>query len=119
VLENVKITYRGGGTKDEADIVPPYPKDYSPRSLGPRPAAAFYIRHVTGLTFRHVEFAFETEDQRPPLVAFDVNGLELDHFTSPKPAGVEMMRLEKVNRLTVPDSPGLADRKADITDPGK
>ena len=37
LLENVKITYKGGGTAAEADIIPPYPKDYSPRSLGPRP----------------------------------------------------------------------------------
>ena len=35
LLENVKINYPGGSTNPAAaDIVPPYPKDYSPKSLG-------------------------------------------------------------------------------------
>ena len=119
VLENVKITYPGGGTRDQADIVPPYPKDYSPRSLGPRPASGFYIRHVKGLKFQNVEFAFEAEDQRPPLVASDVDGFELDGFQSQKPAGIEMMKLEQVRNFTVQNCPGLADRKAANVEKGK
>jgi len=106
----VKITYKGGGTKEDANIVPPYPKDYSPRSLGVRPASGFYVRHINGLTFKNVEVGFETEDQRPPLVAFDVNGWELDRFKASAPAGVEIMKLDKVEKLSVHDSPGLPDR---------
>jgi hypothetical protein len=119
VLENVKITYKGGGTNGMTDIVPPYPKDYSPRSLGPRPASGFYIRHVKGLTFKNVEFAFEAEDQRPPLVVYDVDGLQLDGFKTQKPAGPEMMRLDKVKNSTVRNSQGLADRKVETIDKAK
>lgn len=107
VLENVKITYKGGGKAEETDVVPIYPKDYSPRSLGPRPASGFYIRHVNGLVFRNVEFAFETTDAKPPLVAFDVDGFELDHFKTQLAAGVPAARFEKVKRLVVRDSPVL------------
>jgi hypothetical protein len=112
LLENVKITYKGGGTAAEADIIPPYPKDYSPRSLGPRPASAFYIRHVKDLTLRNVEITFEAEDQRPPLVVFEANGFTLDNFKTQKPAGVDTMHLGKVTGFTVHDSPGLADRSS-------
>lgn len=112
-LENVKITYKGGGTKEDVDVVPPYPRDYSPRSLGPRPASGFYIRHVKNLTFKNVEFAFEQPDERPPLVAYDVDGFVLDGFkTQQPPAGVQTLKLENVRNLAVHNSPGLADRTA-------
>ena len=93
-----------------------YPKDFSPRSLGPRPASDFYIRHVKGLTFRHVEFAFESAEPKPPLVAFDVDGFELDNFKSPKSSGGETMRLEQIRNLTVRNSTGLRGRKAETMD---
>ncbi len=110
-LENVKIVYKGGGTAEMADIVPPYPKDYSPRSLGQRPASGFYIRHAKNITFKNVEFSFEAEDRRPPLAAYDVDGLTLDNFKTEKPAGIETMRMEKVENFTVLNSPGIPDRK--------
>lgn len=112
MLENVKITYPGGGTADQADIVPPYPKDYSPCSLGPRPAAAFYVRHVKGLTLRNVQVSYEADDQRPPLVMSDVDGLTLDHFISTNPAGVTMTKFTRVKDVVVKDSPGLENLSA-------
>jgi hypothetical protein len=103
----VKITYKGGGPAEDATIVPPYPKDYSPRSLGPRPGSGFYIRHVKDLTFRNVEFAFETPDPKPALVVFDVDGFELDGFKTPVAGGGVPALFENVNRLTVKNSPVL------------
>jgi len=68
---------------------------------------------VKGLTFKNVEFAFQGKDERPPLVAYDVDGFTLDGFKSQSPAaGVDALRLEKIKNLTVRNSPGLADRKA-------
>jgi len=106
-LENVKITYKGGGTKDEANVVPPYPRDYSPRSLGPRPASGFYIRHVKNLTLRNVEFVFEQPDERPSIVAYDVDGFVLDGFKTQKSLGVETLKSDKVRKLSVRNSPGV------------
>lgn len=112
-LEDVRITYKGGGQRELADLVPPYPKEpshYSPRHLGPRPASGFYVRHVRGLTLKNVEFAFEAEDQRPPLVVFDVDDFLLDGFKTQKPMGVETLRLESIVNFTVRNSPGLAEQ---------
>lgn len=118
-LENIKINYPGGGTAEAANIVPPYPKDYSPKSLGPRPASGLYVRHVKGLTLKNVEFTFDQEDQRPPMIAYDADGLTLDNFKTQKAAGVETVRLEKVKNFNVQHSPGLADRKGETVDNGK
>jgi polygalacturonase len=122
VLENIKVTYDGGGTKDQANEVPRYPQkpgEYSPRHLGVRPASGLYARHVKGLTLRNVEIDFEKEDQRPPLVAFDVDGLELENFKTEKAQGVETLRLEKVNNLSIRNSPGLPDATGENIAKGK
>jgi hypothetical protein len=119
VLENIKITYPGGGKKEDADIVPPYVKDYSPRSLGTRPASGFYIRHVKGLTLKNVEFTFESPDGRPPLVVHDANGLTLDTFKTPKSADGEALRLDQVKNLTVANSPGLKARQGETVEQAK
>src|SRR4029079_10703755 len=39
-LTNIHITYKGGGTSDQANITPPYSPttNYNPRSIGTRPA---------------------------------------------------------------------------------
>jgi hypothetical protein len=65
LLENVTITYPGGGTVEQASLNPPYPTDYNPRMLGPRPAYGFYVRHVRGLVFRNVKVGFQNADPRP------------------------------------------------------
>ncbi len=67
VLENVKITCKGGGAAEQAKLEVPYSKEYSPLHLGIRPAYGFYIRHVTGLKFHNVSVAFEKPDLRPAL----------------------------------------------------
>jgi len=116
-LENVKIIYTGGETNPLTDLFPPNPRDYSPKSFGPRPASAFYIRNGKGLTFKNVEFGFENADARTPLVVDSVDGLTLDNFKTQKSAGGLAMRLENVKRLSMQNSPGLADRKVEaVTD---
>ena len=118
-LENVRIDYPGGGNAADANLVPKYPKDYSPRSLGPRPAAGLYVRHVEGLTLKNVEITFDEPDQRPPAVFYDVDGLSIDQFKTQKADGVDMLRLEKVKHLKIHDSPGLADTTTALVEKGR
>jgi hypothetical protein len=110
-LENIEINYPGGTTNPaEAAVVPPYPKDYSPRSLGPRPASGLYVRHVRGLTLKNVEFTFDHDDIRPRVVAENVDGMTLDDFKTQKEPGVDTLRRQKVKNLTVRNCVGLADQ---------
>jgi polygalacturonase len=110
-LENVKIIYKGGETNAMTDLIPPNPKDYSPKSFGARPASAFYIRNGRGLTFKNVEFNFENADARTPLTVDNVDDLTLDNFKTQKSLGGGTMRLEQVKNFTVQNSPDLTDRK--------
>ncbi|AWI10272.1 glycoside hydrolase family 28 protein [Ereboglobus luteus] len=111
-LENIKITMPGSGTaEDDAIKNPVYPKDYSPRSLGKRPAAGIFIRHVRGLTLRNVKLAYENPDKCPPLVAFDVHNLTLDGFDTQKTEAPHLLRLEAIKNLEIRNSRGLPDGK--------
>jgi polygalacturonase len=116
LIENVKITYPGGEDAKEATTRPAYPKDYSPGSMKARPASGFYIRNAKNITLRSVEVAFEKPDPKPPLVASEVDGLVLDNFKAPKPPVGETIRLEKVTRLTVRNSPGLKDTELAVAE---
>jgi len=112
-LENVKIVYKGGYPDALSMLVPPNPKDYSPRSFGPRPASAFYIRNGKGLTLKNVEIAFDSADARTPMVFSQIDGLTLDGFKCPESTpGMATLKLEHVKDFTVKNSPGLKDRSA-------
>lgn len=86
-FERVRLTYKGGGSLEEAEIEPPYTDEYAPRALGTRPAYGFYARHVRGLAFHDVELDFERDDLRPALVCRDVHGLRLDGFRARRASG--------------------------------
>jgi polygalacturonase len=107
-FDNVKLTYKGGEKVEEADRVPPYPKEnYSPNSMGKRPAAGFFIRHAKGIVFRNLQIDYEGDNPKPSIVAWDVDGLELDHVQLEKTEGVDPMRVQRVTNLNVKNSPGL------------
>ena len=77
-LSNIRIHYRGGGTRQQAALIPPEKEeDYpEPVMFGEMPAYGFFIRHVKGLTVSDVEVSPMTEDQRPAFVLIDVKGAE-------------------------------------------
>jgi hypothetical protein len=103
VLENVTITYPGGGRYDDGKVTPPYPDNYNPRAVGPRPAYGFFIRHAAGLRFLNVKVGFAADDLRPAWVAQDVDGLELERVDARRaPEGAwPSLRLENVRRLRI------------------
>ena len=73
-LSNIRIYYRGGGTKEQAALQPPeneneYPE---PSMFGPMPSYGFYIRHADGVQMDNVEVSYMTKDQRPAIVLDDV-----------------------------------------------
>lgn len=77
-LSNIRIYYRGGGTKEQAAIEPPEKeKEYpEPSMFGDMPAYGFYIRHVDGIEMNNVEVGYMTEDQRPAFVLNDVKNTD-------------------------------------------
>jgi polygalacturonase len=78
LLENVRITAKGGGTPAQASIDPPETDSFKSADLGVLPAYGFYCRNVAGLKFRNVELGFEKNDDRPAFVIDGGDQIVLD-----------------------------------------
>jgi polygalacturonase len=75
-LQNVSISFEGGGTQADAQRkVPEYPERYPEyKMFGVLPAYGIYCRHAKNVRLDHVQLTPETPDARPPLVTEDVEG---------------------------------------------
>ena len=104
------ITGNGGGTRQNADRVPPelgtgYPE---PGKLGIMPAYGVFARHVHDLELANVNASFEKNDFRPAIECADVEGLEIDNFKAQLAPGVPVAILaDNVRGITIRNSPVL------------
>ncbi|HXT11610.1 MAG TPA: glycoside hydrolase family 28 protein [Candidatus Angelobacter sp.] len=109
-LENIRLVCKGGGTKAEANTMPPelgtgYPE---PRGrLGIMPAYGVFARHVKGLELANINLSTEKEDQRPAMICSDVNGLEVDNFKAQVAHGVKALKMDHVKNVVIRHSPVL------------
>lgn len=76
VLENIKISYPGGGTREDAERVVPediarYPEQFF---FGVLPAWGAYIRHARNIEFKNVELETRSADARKKIILDDVEG---------------------------------------------
>ena len=79
-LENIRITYEGGGTKELIDRkIEELPDAYPEyRMFGMLPAYGFYVRHAQNIEFRSIELDFMEPEARPAMLFEDVGKLELE-----------------------------------------
>jgi polygalacturonase len=106
-LQNIRLAFDGGGTKEEAAVVPPELGAGYPEPRGVMPAYGVFARHVRDLEMADIRFSFDKEELRPAIVCVDVDGLEIDNFKAQLAAGVAAARLEQVKRLAIRNSPGF------------
>ena len=76
VLENIKISYPGGGTQEDSERVVPeditrYPEQFF---FGVLPSWGAYIRHARNIEFINVELKTRTKDARQKMFMEDVEG---------------------------------------------
>ncbi|MGH9470626.1 MAG: rhamnogalacturonidase [Terriglobia bacterium] len=107
-LSDIYVLSAGGGTKQDASIVPPekengYPE---PTMFGPMPCYGFFIRHVNGIEMSNIELKYASEDQRPAFSLVDVEGADFLHV---KAQGTPVLALKDVKDLTVRLSPPVPD----------
>lgn len=112
-LSNIRIFYQGGGTKEQAALVPPeketnYPE---PSMFGVLPAYGFYIRHAKGVEIANVEVSYLKEDQRPAFVLEDVKGADFFHVKAQQTADVPTFSLKNVSDFSVQQSAPVADTR--------
>ncbi|MCE5185930.1 MAG: glycoside hydrolase family 28 protein [Planctomycetaceae bacterium] len=108
-LENIRLVFAGGGTKEDAAITPKelgagYPE---PSKIGTMPAYGLFARHVKDLELANITLSFEKDDWRPAMVCIDVDGLEIDNFKAQLAEGIPAAQFEEVRRLVVRNSPVL------------
>ncbi|MEQ1646497.1 MAG: glycosyl hydrolase family 28 protein, partial [Pyrinomonadaceae bacterium] len=113
LLSNIRIHYKGGGTKADAErTIPENEKNYpEPSMFGVTPAYGFYVRHATGVTFDKVEVSFETDDARPAFVFDNVKNAELYRTSAQLFGDAKMFSLRDVTNFTVQQSRNVADQK--------
>ncbi len=110
-LSNIQISYRGGGTAEDAAAEPPenatsYPE---PSMFGTLPAYGFYIRHARNVTLRDIDVRFVKDDLRPPFVLNDVALVYFDHVSAKRAPGIPFFTLKDVTGFTVRNTAGVAN----------
>jgi polygalacturonase len=98
-LSNIRIFYRGGGTKEQAQVQPPeretnYPE---PSMFGEIPAYGFFVRHVRAIQFSNVTVSYLSEEMRPPFFLDDVIFAKFNNVTGYRAAIVPMFSLRNVS----------------------
>jgi len=98
-LENVRIDFEGGGTREDAlreipEKIDAYP---SGRMFGTLPAYGFYCRHVKNLRLHNLDLGFDADDQRPAVICDDVHDLDVFGLNAQvSPSADAVLRLRQV-----------------------
>jgi polygalacturonase len=107
-LENIRLIFNGGGTKENAARNPPELGTGYPEPRGVMPAYGLFARHVRDLELADVSVSFAQDDFRPAIECADVDGLEIDNFKAQLASGVPAAVLAAdVRAITIRNSPVL------------
>lgn len=117
-LSNIRIHYKGGGTKaDAVREIPEGEKSYpEPSMFGVTPSYGFYVRHARGITFDNVEVSFDSDDARPAFVLDDVKNIEFFRTNAQLSTSVKMFSLKNVSNFSSTQSRTIGDAKIDHVD---
>jgi len=112
-FNNIRIYYKGGGTKEQAGLDPPEKEtDYpEPVMFGEMPAYGFFIRHVKGLEMSDVEVSYMKEDLRAAFVLNDVKRADFFRVRAQHAPDVPTFALTNVEDFSVQQSPQLSDTR--------
>lgn len=96
-LESIRITFKGGGARDDATRdVPEWPERYPEffmftaegvemfknREAGRLPAYGFWVRHARNVRLAHLDLRFEQPDARPALLFDDAQDVKVFDLTA-------------------------------------
>jgi polygalacturonase len=110
-LNNIRIYYKGGGTKEQAALQPPEKEtDYpEPTMFGETPAYGFFIRHVRGLQMSDINLKLLKEDARAPYMISDGKSIDLNHLQMDRATSVSNFILNDVEDFSLRQSYPLKD----------
>jgi polygalacturonase len=101
-LDNIRIYYRGGASKEAIDKEVPqntdmYPDPYRWQSL---PAYGMYFRYVKGLRVSNVVLRYLNRDERPAFVLDDVHDATFFNVDAQQGAGAPQFILKNVTSFS-------------------
>lgn len=106
-LDNIHITYPGGGTRAEGDRreIPEAENAYPEFNMfGLLPAYGLYIRHARGIVLRNVRLELEKPDGRPAMVCDDAQNLEIAGLRAESsPEAESLLRLHNSRDVWIHD----------------
>jgi hypothetical protein len=103
-LSNVRLSFVGGGTTEEASRpVPEYPEKYPEYAMfGKLPAYGLYCRHISGLRLINVQLQMAGGDKRHAVVCEDVQDAGIDSLDAPYASGAApLLRLTDVQGVLI------------------
>lgn len=111
-LKDIKIYYKGGGTKEQASReVPALEKEYpEPGRYGVMPAYGFYVRNVKGIQFENIDLNVLHKDVRPAFFLNRVTDASFKFVTAPVDAESHAMRLINSGNIDLFRSMNLKDQ---------
>jgi polygalacturonase len=115
-LNNIRIYYKGGGTKEQAarDIPENENKYPEPGMFGVAPAYGLFVRHAKDITINNVELNILEPDYRPGLLFDDVSGIDLQNVTLQRTDNSNAIVLKNVSAFTIFQSRGIEDQKIEF-----
>jgi polygalacturonase len=120
LLENIKIYYRGGGTKEQAAINPPedetgYPE---PDRFGEMPAYGFFIRHANGIKMNDIDVSYMEQDLRSPFILNDVKNAEFNFVNAQHAVNVPSFVFQNVEDVDIYKCKSVKDTMIDKQEKG-
>jgi polygalacturonase len=103
-LNNLRLSFEGGGTKADAEReIPEKEADYPEYSMfGRLSAYGLYCRHVKGLKLFNVQLQLDKPDQRHAVVFEDVEDALIDYLDAPLSSETgKMIRLTDVKKVII------------------
>jgi polygalacturonase len=115
-LDNIKIYYKGGGTKQmattqprEAETVYPEPSMFG-RNM---PSYGMFLRHVKDIEISNVQMSYEEPEVRSPFVLEDVKGATFRFVEAEHDPEVAVFQLKDVQNFQTHQVEGIADMRRD------
>src|SRR6266446_8368390 len=112
-LSNIRVYYKGGGTKAQAGLEPPEKEnDYpEPTMFGEIPAYGFFIRHVRGLEMSDVAVTYLKDDARSAFILSDAKAVDLRNIKARHGQGLPSFILKDSEDFSLQQSQPLPDTK--------
>ena len=114
-LSNIRIYFRGGGTKEAIEKEVPqnidtYPDPYRWHSM---PAYGIYFRYVKGLKVHDVELHYMNSDERPAFILDDVHDADFYNVDAQKGEGASQFILKNVSNISMHRVDGVKDTEVE------